>query len=133
MTISYTPSLRLSLPGSGDLPGSWGTGAGGVNIAITQLLEDAVAGIANVSITDADYTLTTVNAGLDEARKMYLNITSSVALTAARDVVCPSQPKVYIVKNATSGGFAITLKTVGGTGISIPNGLTTILYCNGTN
>lgn len=133
MTISYTPSLRLSLPGSGDLPGSWGTGAGGVNISITQLLEDSIAGIASVSITDADYTLAIVNGGVDEARKMYLNIASSGSLTQARNVICPSHPKVYIVKNVTSGGFAITLKTSGGTGISVPNGISTILYCDGTN
>jgi hypothetical protein len=41
--------------------------------------------------------------------------------------------KIYIIKNSVSGGFAVTLKTSAGTGISVPNGGTALLYCDGTN
>jgi hypothetical protein len=32
-----------------------------------------------------------------------------------------------------TGGYAVTLKTASGTGISVPNGGTALLYCDGTN
>jgi hypothetical protein len=62
---------------------------------------------------------------------MFLNITGT--LTAARNVVCPAASKLYFLRNNTTGGFAVTLKTSGGTGISIPNGKYAALYCDGTN
>jgi hypothetical protein len=62
---------------------------------------------------------------------MVLNITG--ALTAARNVICPNTSKLYLIKNSTTGGFAITLKRATGTGISIPNGVTMLLLCDGSN
>jgi hypothetical protein len=82
-------------------------------------------------MTDADYTLTTANGAADQARSMMLNMTGT--LTAARNVICPTASKLYFIKNATTGGFAITLKTSGGTGISIPNGRSMVLMCDGVN
>lgn len=128
MASSYTTRLRLELPVLGELSGTWGTR---VNLGITELVDFAIAGYSSVAMTDADYTLTTSNAAADEARSAILNMTGT--LTAARNVICPTASKTYIIKNATTGGFAITLKTSGGTGISIPNGKATLLYCDGTN
>jgi len=128
MPSSFTTSLRLTLPVTGENPGSWGTL---VNTGITNLVDSSIAGYAAVTMTDADYTLTTVNGLPDEARSMMLNISGT--LTAARNVICPTASKLYFIKNATTGGFAITLKTSAGTGISVPNGKSTVLICNGTN
>jgi hypothetical protein len=79
----------------------------------------------------SNYTLTVTNGASDEARNAVLNITGT--LTAAINVICPTAAKTYVVKNGTTGGFAITLKTSAGTGISVPNGATAYLYCDGTN
>ena len=128
MPSSYTPSLRLTLPVTGELSGTWGNT---VNSGITNLLDAAVAGTAAVTMTDADYTLTTANGATDEARKMFVTLTGT--LTAARNVICPSASKLYFIKNTTTGGFAVTLKTSAGTGISVPNGKSMVLYCNGTD
>jgi len=128
MPSSYTTSLRLTLPATGELSGTWGTT---VNTGITELTDAAIAGYVSVAMTDADYTLTVANGATDQARRMMLNMTGT--LTAARNVICPTASKLYIIKNATTGGFAITLKTSGGTGISIPNGSSMLLMCNGTN
>jgi hypothetical protein len=127
--MAYTSSLRLELPVTGTLSGTWGDR---VNEGITKLLDASVAGTAAVTHDDsANYTLTSNNAASDEARQMFLNIGGT--LTAARNVVCPSVSKLYFVKNATSGGFAVTLKTSAGTGITVPNGDIAVLYCDGTN
>ena len=128
MPSSFTPSLRLTLPVTGENPGTWGDL---VNNGITSLVDSSVAGYAAVAMTNADYTLTTVNGAADESRKMMFNISGT--LTAARNVICPTASKLYFIKNATTGGFAITLKTAAGSGVSIPNGRSMVLMCNGTD
>ena len=128
MPSSFTPSLRLTLPVTGENPGTWGDL---VNNGITSLVDSSVAGYAAVTMTDANYTLTTANGAADEARRMMLNISGT--LSGARNVICPTASKLYFVKNATTNGYAITLKTAAGSGISIPNGRSMVLMCNGTD
>ena len=126
---AYTPSLRLTLPVTGTDDGTWGDT---VNNGITSLTDAAIAGTATVIQGNvANYTLTSNSGATDEARNMFLNITG--ALTAARNVICPTASKLYFMKNSTTGGFAVTLKTAAGTGISVPAGSITALYCDGTN
>lgn len=128
MPTSYTSSLRAALPATGENTGTWGAL---VNNSITQILEDAITGYVSVAMTDADYTLTTANGSTDQSRNMFVNMTGT--LTAARNVICPTAEKLYFFKNSTTGGYALTLKTSGGTGISVPNGKAVVLMCDGTN
>jgi hypothetical protein len=51
----------------------------------------------------------------------------------AKNVICPAVSKMYVFRNDTTGGFALTLKTSGGTGIAVPAGQYKFLYCDGTN
>lgn len=128
MPSSYTPSLRLVLPVTGELVGEWGDTA---NAGLTELVDAAVAGTASVAMSDANYTLTVDNGATDEARRMFVVLTGS--LTAQRNVVCPSVSKLYFVANNTSGGQSVVFKTNAGTGITVPNGEAMVLYCDGTN
>lgn len=129
MPSSYTSLLRLIQPAQGDLSGTWGDT---INASLTALVDSAIAGTAAVTHDDtASYTLTAINGSADEARCMFLNITGT--LTAARNVVCPTSSKLYFVKNGTTGGYAFTLKTSGGTGVSVANGDRAMLYCDGVN
>jgi hypothetical protein len=125
---SYTTSLRLVQPATGEYSGTWGTQ---VNTGLTALVDTSIAGTATITMTAADYTLTNNNGAADEARAMVLNLTGTPG--AARNVICPAVSKVYIVYNNTTGGFAQTLKTSAGAGISVPNGSTAFLRCNGTD
>jgi len=129
MTTAYTPILQLALPVTGELNGNWGTV---VNDNITSMVEQAIAGLATINTwTTASHTLTTADGTTDEARCAILEC--SGAPGAAATVICPAFSKVYIIKNSVTGGFAVTLKTSAGTGISVPNGGTALLYCDGTN
>lgn len=129
MTTTFTASLRLAKPGLGD--SGWGPVVTG---GATDLTDSAIAGYTTVSMpSNADYTLTVSNGAADEARSMMLNITSAVSLTATRNIICPTASKLYFVKNATTGSQSIVFKTSGGSGITIPNGSTAALACNGTN
>jgi len=108
----------------GEKSGTWGTIT---NTNLGTLIEQGVAGVASVAHDDsASYTLTTNNGSSDEARNAVVLMTG--ALTADREVIVPDVDKVYIFKNGTSGGFALTFKTSGGTGVTIPNGRAAICY-----
>jgi hypothetical protein len=128
MPSSYTQSLRLELPVTGELTGTWGDQ---VNQGITELVDAAIAGTATVSMLDANYTLTVDNGATDESRRMFVVLTG--ALTAPRDVICPAVSKLYFVANTTSGAQNIVFKTAAGTGITVPNGVAMVLYSDGTN
>lgn len=128
MPSSFTPRLGLTLPATGELVGTWGTV---VNAGITELLDSAIAGTASIAMTAADYTLSSTQGASNEARNMFVTLTGTPG--AARNVIVPAVSKLYFVFNNTTGGFAQTVKTPSGTGISVGNGQRRILYCDGTN
>jgi hypothetical protein len=128
MPSTYTSRLRLEKQATGENDNTWGA----LLDTLIDMLDAAIAGRSTVVHDDtAAYTLTTANGTDDEARNMFLNITG--ALTAARNAVVPTVSKLYFVKNGTTGGFAVTVKTSAGTGISVPNGKSMLLACDGTN
>jgi hypothetical protein len=92
-------------------------------------VDSAVAGSANVTMSDADYTLTVVDEAPDEARQMFINL--SGALTTTRNVVCPAVSKLYFVHNNTNQ--SIVFKTSAGTGVTVLTTTRAVVYCNGTN
>lgn len=129
MASTYSPNLRLELIGTGEQQGTWGTTT---NTNLGTLLEEAIGGYVSVAVTDgADTTLTTVNGGADQSRNMTINLTGS--LTGARNVICPAIEKLYVVRNSTTGGFDVTFKVTGQTGVLVPNGSTVFLYVDGTD
>lgn len=128
MASTYSSSLRLELIGKGEQTGTWDVTT---NRQFGTLLEHALAGVLACAMTDANKTLTTVNGLTDEARYAVLNVTGT--LTAQRDIIIPAVTKTYIVRNATTGSQSIRVKTSGGTAVTIANGITTYLFCNGTD
>lgn len=125
---SYTASLRLIQPATGEYSGTWGTQ---VNTGITALVDSSIAGTTSITMTAANYTLTTANGASDESRAMFLVLGGTPG--AAREVIVPAVSKLYFVTNNTTGGFAQTVKTASGSGISVPNGASMTLRCDGTN
>lgn len=130
MPSAYSSRLRFDLVQPGEFDDIWGVAT---NTNLGTLVEEAIAGVAAVSMTDADYTLTTANGLADEARKAVLQVGSSVSLTATRNIIVPSVTKVYLVINNTTGGQSITVKTATGTGVTVTNGNKAIVYCDATN
>jgi hypothetical protein len=122
---TYSPTLRIELIGAGQQDGTWGDTT---NSNLGTIIESAITGVADITFANAAYTLTAYNGLPDEARNAVLNLIGT-NLTA-QNLIAPSVEKTYIVKNAT--GAAVTIKTSSGTGISIPNGSTQIVWCNGT-
>lgn len=129
MTTQYTPILKLALPVTGELSGTWGDV---VNDNITSMVEQAIAGLATISTWSANsHTLTTANGTTSESRCAMLVAQDGAGLAAAGEIVCPASSKLYVLKNDTS--YAITLKTSAGTGVAVASGNTAFLFCDGTN
>lgn len=128
MASTYSDRLRIELIGTGEQSGTWGDTT---NTNLGTLIDEAIAGVASITMTDANYTLTTANGATDQSRQAA--IVMSGTLTANRNVICPSKQKTYFFKNATTGGFSLTIKTSAGTGVTVANGDIVAVYCDGTN
>jgi hypothetical protein len=125
---TYSTSLKLTLIGDGEQAGTWGQTT---NTNLGTLLEQAITGVQSITMTNANYTLTTTDGASDEARNAVLVVSGTN--TAIRDVIAPLVNKVYIVVNNTTGGFAINIRGATGTSVQVGNGITTQVFCNGTN
>lgn len=132
MASTYSTNLKIELIGTGEQVGTWGATT---NDNFSNVFEQAIVGRGTANFpSDANLTLTFTNSVASQtARNLYLNATSSVSLTATRDLVVPTINKTYIVENNTTGSQSIRVKTSAGTGITIPNGVKAFLYVNGTD
>jgi hypothetical protein len=128
MASTYSPSLKLTLMGDGDQAGLWGQTT---NTNLGTLLEQAITGVQSIVMADANYTLTNFNGITNEARNAVLVVTGTN--NAVRDLIPPVVEKLYTIVNNTTGGYAIRVIGSSGTGVNIPNGVTTLVYCDGTN
>lgn len=134
MSSTYSSNLKIELIANGEQSGTWGTTT---NTNFTNVFEEAIVGTGTPDfVADADLTLTYLNnINSQTARNLVLNVISSVGggLTAPRNLIVPTINKNYLIKNNTTGGQAITVKTAAGTGITIPNGYKTFVYVNGVD
>ena len=128
MATTYSTSLKLALIGDGDQAGIWGQTT---NTNLGTLLEQAITGVQTITMVDANYTLTNFNGVTNEARNAVLVVTGTN--NAIRDLIPPVVEKLYTIVNNTAGGYAIRVIGGSGTGVSVPNGATCLVYCDGTN
>jgi hypothetical protein len=128
MASTFSTSLKLELIGDGEQSGIWGQTT---NTNLGTLLEQAITGVVSITMVDANYTLTNFNGVSDESRNAVLVVGGTNA--AVRDIIAPLVEKLYTVANNTLGGFAIRIIGSSGTGVTIPNGATCLVYCDGTN
>jgi len=131
MAITYSPNLKFTLIGTGDQAGTWGNTT---NTNIGTLIEQSIAGYVSQTVADSagSPTSLTIADGTDSAARNMVMVLQG-ALSAARDLILPTSTKLYFIHNNTSGGFAVTVKCSGQTGVSVPNGAKAILVCNGVD
>ena len=132
MASTYSNNLKIELIGTGDQSGTWGTTT---NTNLGTALEQAIVGYGNPNFaTDANTTISLTDSNASQtARAFVLNVTSSVSLTTTRELVVPTVQKPYIIRNNTTGGQSITVKTSAGTGVTVPAGKYAFVYANGTD
>jgi hypothetical protein len=131
MSSTYS-DLKFEIIEVGGSSGLWG---GITNTNIGTAIEQSIVGMATLATGDfisnvATLPYTNSNAA-QNFRAFCLNVTAT--LTAAGTVVVPAIEKPYLVLNNSVGGFAVTVKVSGLTGVSIPNGKGCLVYNDGTD
>lgn len=81
-----------------------------------------------ISITDSNYPM-----NARETSAFYVKVTSSVPLTATRNIIYPTGRFPVGIENATIGGQSIQIIGASGTGVTIANGTTVSVWNDGTN
>ena len=124
-TTNFTTSLKLALPTTGDLVGTWGDA---INNSITTLLDTAVAGniTKDMAALGTDWTLTSNNGATDEAR--YAILIPYGTTGATRSIFAPKVSKSYIIVNKTNASVIIRGgPTSPTTGVTVATGATVVV------
>jgi len=129
MANSTSANLKLTVQATGENSGTWG------QITNTNLLilEQAIGGYDTVGVTSGA-TLTFTNGALSNGKNQVLKLTGTI--TGAVNVVIPdSVEKTYVIENATTGAYTVTVKTSSGSGVTwgtTDKGIK-MVYSNGTD
>ena len=131
MASSTSSDLQLELITTGEKSGTWGT----ITNTNLQILEQAASGYIAIDVASSDVALALSNHAVSNGKNLYFKLTGTLA--ANRTVTMPdSAERVFIVEDGTnrsSSQYTLTVKTVSGTGLTLPVGSTTVLYSDGTN
>lgn len=120
---TYSSRLGLRLQGTGNNDNTWGDL---LNTDTIQLIEDAIAARSAVSVSGGSTSLSET-----QARSMILNFSGT--LTSAQAIVVPNVSKMWLVRNATAGDYALSLKTASGTAVAVPQGSWCVAFCDGAD
>lgn len=127
---TYSTNLKIELITTGTQAGTWGNTT---NVNLGTLIEQAIAGYDSYACTGGTDTLAMTDGASAPARNMFLRLTGTGGGTLVVPGTSPNaNTKLYFIQNATSSG-SVTVKVSGQTGVSVPNGAKTVLFCNGTD
>ena len=131
MANSTSADLKLTVQATGENSGTWG------QITNTNLLilEQAIGGYSSIALNaTTGATLTFSNGALSNGKDAVIKLTGTIT-TNVNVVIPDSVEKTYIIENATSGAYTVTVKTSSGTGVTW--GTTDkgkkMVYSDGTN
>ena len=129
MANTTSADLKLTIQATGENSGTWGQ----ITNTNLTILEQAIAGYEAVAITTG-VTLAFTNGAVSNGKNQVLKLTGTIA--GAVNVVVPDTlSKVYVIDNATSGAYTVTVKTSSGTGVTwaAADKGTKMVYSDGTN
>jgi len=131
MASSYSTDLKLELMVTGEKAGLWGD----ITNTNLNILQQAIAGYESVTLNaTTGATLAFTNGVISNGKNAVLNLAGTI--TGNVDVTIPDGiEKTYIIKNATSGAFSVTVKTTSGSGVTwaAADKGTKVVYSNGTD
>ncbi len=117
-----TPLLQLVEQITGENPdGIWGDT---LNNGFMDLVDDAISGRSDISVTTMGQSLTDFPGAPNESRAMMLVITGTPG--TPREVIVPARQKLYLVKNESDGDAVI--KTLNSVGVTVIPGDLVALY-----
>lgn len=83
-------------------------------------------GLVLINLSNVNVTLTAPEAGKEM-------IILSGTLIGNVQIIFPDWTERWLIANNTTGSFTVTCKTSSGTGVIVPQGVTTMIYGDGTN
>ena len=118
---------------TGTASGTWGTA---LNASMIAIVDQALGNTVSVALSSSNVSLTT-----SQIQNLAFNLTG--VLTGNVNVTFPLSPNsttqavggYFIVDNNTTGAFGVTINTVasGSVGVSVPQGLRSLVYSNGSS
>jgi microcystin-dependent protein len=136
MVETFTPNLGLTQIGTGDLANSWGP----VESTNKAIVDNAVGGVISQSVAGNSNYFLTFTQGSSGQNLPNRKIVLTGALTSNIGVFLPNgRGGNYIVENATSGAFTVTLANNNGSGspagrtVTAPQGQTIEIFSDATN
>jgi hypothetical protein len=132
MSSTFTLNKYLDKPVPGTEVGTWGSV---LNASTFNILDNALGGISNISLTSSNYNLSVA-----QSQNLIINLTGTIS--ADLYVTFPANYSAtaavagsWIVVNNTLGAFNVTFKTIatGSTGVACPQSSASLIYSDGTN
>lgn len=127
MAATTENNLRLELPDVAADENTWGA----ILNTMASEIERSITGVEALGFVSSDITLTATGAANEQARKAIMNCTGT--LSGNVNIVAPNEPKMYIVRNATTGAFTLGIKTAAGSALDVPQDDTLVVWCDGAN
>lgn len=126
MPSIYTSNLGMELQATGENDGTWG---GKANAVFNQI-DEAIAGVAAVTITATGLTLSISDAGTGEAAR-HFQIDVNGTPTAVPTMIVPNIEKAWVIRN--NSGKDVLMRTATGSTATVGAGINTFMYCDGSN
>jgi len=133
MASSFSTNSKLELITTGEKAGLWGS----ITNTNLQILEQLSTGYLSLAVGSSDQALALDNGATSNGKNIYIKLTGTLA--ANRTVTIPdTAERVMVFEDATtresSGSIkTLTIKTVSGSGVTVPSGATVLVYSDGTN
>lgn len=125
MASTPTSSGRIQLMANGENSNEWGD----ITNENLQTLDRMIGGYHEVAATGASVTLSSVDYSLGDWHNFYFKVTGT--LENNFELIVPSYEKNFVVENATTGDFTLTVTTLLGTGTAVPRGQRALLVNDG--
>jgi len=124
---TYVNNLRLKEIANGEESGTWGTSTN-TNL---ELIGEAFAYGTEALADSSTQTITMANATADGIRKIYVKLTGTLSQASTITLAPDTVSKMWIIENATSGGYNTVIKQGSGATITIPNGNVKVVATDG--
>ena len=125
---TYVNDLRLKEIATGDESGTWGASTN-TNL---ELIAEAFSFGTEAITTNADtHTTTIADGSTDPGRSLFLKYTGTLDSACTITIGPNTVSKLWLIENATSGGFSIIIKQGSGATVTVPNGQTKAIYSDG--
>lgn len=125
MASTYTANSGIEKPGSGEQSGTWGD----TTNTNFDIIDRVLNGIGSISLSGTTHTLTTTDGTLSDGMYSVLLFGGSPSGTNTVTVSPNDQQKLFYAKN--NSGQSVVISQGSGASITINNGETRIVYCDG--